>query len=323
MALLKYNGEVFDVPAGGSVLETLLGNGQTIPNNCRAGTCQSCLMQVTKGKVPPEAQKGLKDSFKVKGFFLACCCKPEEDIDICLPDADQVRAAAVVSQITELSDDVTELKLTTEEPFEYYPGQFVTLWRNETLGRSYSLASLPQDNEELTFHIRLIPGGQFSGWVHNDLQVADSLYVQGPAGDCFYVAGNPEQNLLLIGTGTGLAPLYGIVRDALQQGHTGEIHLFHGALNPSGLYLQAQLTALAQQFSHFIYHPCVLKAEPGMAGNIMEGDISQLALDAVPKPAGWKTYLCGDQELVKKLRKQIFMAGCNMADIYADPFIYN
>jgi len=321
MPQLKYNNILFDLPAGDSVLDTLLGHGHAIPNNCRAGACQSCLMQVTKGKVPPQAQQGLKDSYKVKGFFLACCCKPEEDIDICLPNAEQLRVPAVVSQVKELSNDVLELKITTAEPFDYYPGQFATLWRDETLGRSYSLASLSQQDKELIFHIKLIPDGRFSSWLHNDLQVGDTLYVQGPAGDCFYTSGRPEQNLLLVGTGTGLAPLYGIIRDALQQGHTGEIHLFHGGLTPSGLYMQEQLTSLAQQASNFIYHPCVLKAASGMPLNIIEGDISQIISDTVPKPTGWKTYLCGDQDLVKKLRKKIFLAGCNMNDIYADPFI--
>ena len=223
--------------------------------------------------------------------------------------------------IAQLQADVIELKIKTTEPYKYNPGQYVSLWKDENLGRSYSLASLPENGGDLIFHIRLIPDGQFSGWVHNDLQVGDTLFVQGPAGDCFYTSGKPEQNLLLIGTGTGLAPLYGIIHDALQQGHTGEIHLFHGALNPSGLYLTEELTNLAQQHSNVKYHPCVMTAEENMSSNITEGDINDIALEIVPKPSGWKSFLCGDEDLVNKLRKQIFLAGSSMNDIYSDPFI--
>jgi len=322
MAQLKYNDDVFVVSEGSSVLETLLDNGHAIPNNCRAGACQSCLMQVTKGVLPEAAQKGLKDSYKVKGFFLACCCKPEEDLDICLPDASQVRVEATVSQKNKLTDDVLELKLMTSEPFEYYSGQFVTLWRDDTLGRSYSLASLPQEEQELVFHIRLIAGGAFTSWAHKDLKVGDTLYVQGPAGDCFYTSGSAEQNLLLVGTGTGLAPLYGVVRDALEHEHTGDIHLFHGALAPAGLYLHDKLTSLAENNSNFNYHPCVLNAEANMPSNITQGYIGDFIKDVVPKPVGWKAFLCGDPDLVKGLRKQIFLASCNMNDIYTDPFIH-
>lgn len=321
MTQLKFKDKVFTVSAGSTVLDTLLEQGHEIPNSCRAGACQSCIMQVTKGKVPETAQKGLKDSQKVKGFFLACSCEPEESIDIQLADTKKLRTAASVSEINKLSADVIELKIKTIEPLEYYAGQYVTLWKNESLARSYSLANLPDDNGDICFHIRLIPNGQFSSWVHHDLQIGDSLSVQGPAGDCFYTAGNPEQNLLLIGTGTGLAPLYGIIHDALQQSHTGDIHLFHGALNPTGLYLTEELIQLAQQYDNFHYHPCVMDAEKSTLPNIIEGDISKIALETVPKPNGWKSFLCGDASLVTQLKKKIFLAGSNMNDIYADPFI--
>lgn len=321
MAQLKFKDDIFTVSAGSTVLDTLLEQGHEIPNNCRAGACHSCIMQVTKGVVPEKSQKGLKDSQKEQGFFLACSCEPEDDIDIQLADAEQLRVSATVSEINKLSSDVIELKIKTTEPYQYHAGQYVTLWKDEHLGRSYSLASLPKDGGDLSFHIRLIPDGQFSGWVHNELQIGDTLFVQGPAGDCFYTSGNPEQNLLLVGTGTGLAPLYGIIHDALKQGHTGEIHLFHGALNPAELYLTDELNQLAQQHENVIYHPCVLTAEKGMLSNIMEGDISKIALETVPKPNGWKSYLCGNEDLVNQLKKKIFLAGSNMNDIYADPFI--
>lgn len=321
MALLKFKDDVFTVSDGSTVLDTLLEQGHKIPNNCRAGACQSCIMQVTKGTIPEKAQKGLKDSHKSKGFFLACSCEPKEDIDIQLPDAEQLRISATVSEINKLSDDVLELKIKTTEPYQYHSGQYVTLWKDEDLGRSYSLASLPENGGDLIFHIRLIPNGKFSGWVYNDLQVGDTLFIQGPAGDCFYTSGKPEQNLLLIGTGTGLAPLYGIINDALQQGHVGEIHLFHGALNPSGLYLSEELTKLAQQHPNVQYHPCVMTAEDNMPSNITEGDISKIALEAVQKTSGWKSFLCGDENIVNKLKKKIFLAGSSMSDIYADSFI--
>ena len=306
---------------GDTVLDTLLEQGHEIPNNCRAGACQSCIMQATKGNVPEKSQNGLKDSQKAKGFFLACSCEPQEDIDVQLIDAEQLKVTAKVSELNKLSVDVIELKIKTDIDYTYHAGQFVTLWKDNHLGRSYSIASLPETDNSLTFHIRLIAGGQFSGWVHNELKVGDTLQVQGPAGDCFYTSGQPEQNLLLVGTGTGLAPLYGIVHDALQQGHSGEIHLFHGALNPAGLYLTDELTQLAKQHDNVSYYPCVMNIEKSTLTNIIEGDIGKIALNAVLKPKGWKSFLCGNEDLVKQLKKKIFLAGSNMQDIYSDPFI--
>ena len=157
MAQLKFKNDIFTVSVGSNVLDTLLEQGHEIPNNCRAGACQSCIMQVTNGTVPEKSQKGLKDSHKEKGFFLACSCEPEEDIYIQLPDALQLRISATISEINKLSADVIELKIKTTEPYQYNPGQYVSLWKDEHLGRSYSLASLPEDGGDLIFHIRHIP----------------------------------------------------------------------------------------------------------------------------------------------------------------------
>ncbi len=323
MTQLKYKDTVYTVPDGSSVLDTLLDNGEDIPNSCRAGACQTCLMQATHGKVPAAAQNGLKDTHKAKNFFLACSCVPQDDMEVCLPDVEKLKFAATVTEKNKLSDNVIELKLKTDEPLKYYAGQFVTLWRDDVLGRNYSLASLPHVDDELIFHIRLIENGQFTGWVADELKVGDRLHVQEPVGDCFYTQGNPEQSIQLIGTGTGLAPLFGILRDALQSGHTGEIHLFHGGLDASGLYLHDMLTHLAEHNSNFYYHPCVVHANEGMASNIIEADLLEIVSQTVSSPAGWKSYLCGDPEIVKKLRKQIFMAGSSMNDIYSDPFVYS
>jgi len=122
MAQLKFKDDIFTVSAGNSVLDTLLDQGHEFPNNCRAGACQSCIMQVTKGSVPEKAQKGLKDSHKAKGLFLACSCMPEEDLHVQLPDIQQLRVSATVAGINQLSVDVIELKIKTTESYDYYAG---------------------------------------------------------------------------------------------------------------------------------------------------------------------------------------------------------
>ncbi len=321
MARVKYNGLVVEVPAGRSVLDALLDRGETIPHGCRAGACQTCLMQATQGTVPAASQRGLKAAHRERGLFLACSCMPEEDLEVCLPDTQQLRIAASIVGRRALADDVMELSLRTSEPFSYRAGQYVTLWRDAELGRSYSLANLPQTDGLLQFHIRRIEGGAFSGWIHDSARVGDALDVQGPMGDCFYTADDPEQKLLLIGTGTGLAPLYGILQDALAQGHRGAIHLFHGALARDGLYLHDSLTELAAQHNKLHYHACVLHGDDEPAADIRAGDVGALALERIGTPAGWKCYLCGDPTLVNGLRKKLFLAGAAMKDIHADAFL--
>ena len=81
-----------------------------------------------------------------------------------------------------------------------------------------------------------------------------------PKGNCFYIPDNPEQNLLLIGTGCGLAPLYGIIRDALAQGHRGAIKLYHGSKTVESLYMSKELKVLDITPSQFRVHALRLRA---------------------------------------------------------------
>lgn len=320
MARLEYAGQGVEVREGATVLDALLAEGHEVPNDCRAGACQSCLMQATQGRVPEAAQQGLKDTLKAQRYFLACRCHPEEDLSVRLPQREEVCGSATVIGLEPLAPDIMVVRLRSETPLEYRAGQYLTLWRDATLGRSYSLASVPGLDPHLELHVKKVPGGAMSTWIHDHLQVGEELQVQGPAGDCFYVPGDPEQSLLLAGTGTGLAPLYGIVRDALEAGHRGDIHLLHGARDPSGLYLVDELRALESRYGNLHYHPGVLEAKGPLPDGVRIGTIGAMTSAVAPKLAGWKVFLCGAPDLVNSLRRQVFLAGANSGDIYADAF---
>jgi ferredoxin len=126
-----------------SVLEALLDAGLEIPNDCRAGVCQSCLMQATAGPVPEGAQAGLRDTLRCQGYFLACRCHPQHDLEVRLPAARALRVTARVTGHECLAQDILRLRLGTAAGFHYRPGQYLTLWRDECQGRRYSLASVP------------------------------------------------------------------------------------------------------------------------------------------------------------------------------------
>ena len=66
---------------------------------------------------------------------------------------------------------------------------------------------------------------------------------------------------MLAGAGTGLAPLYGIARDALAQGHTGPVWLFHGGVDLRGLYLAEELKALRPRVGELQEKVASLEAE--------------------------------------------------------------
>jgi len=316
MPAIEYEGVYYPIAEAESVLDALLRNNLRVAHSCKAGSCGSCVMRAEHGTVPDRAQSGLKESWKQQGYFLACVCRPETDLKIARPGED-VQLGATINGLHRLSPDVMQVRIGCDTPIHFRAGQYVTVVREGGLARSYSIASLPDDGD-LELHVRKIAGGKMSTWLHEDARVGARVSIIGPSGECFYVPGQEDQPLLLVGTGTGLAPLYGILRDALRHGHRGPVHLFHGAVHRGGLYLVDELRKLVARHPHVEYTPTILTSD---GSDTTVGPIDQVVSSRFPKLGGWRGYVCGDPALVQKLKKRLFLSGMSSRDIYSDAFV--
>ncbi|MBL8179114.1 MAG: 2Fe-2S iron-sulfur cluster binding domain-containing protein [Bryobacterales bacterium] len=316
MGFVDFEGRRYERRDGESVLDALLRCGVEVSHSCKAGSCGACMMRATGGAVPEKAQAGLKDTWKARGYFLSCACTPDGDLAVATAEADTQTPARVVD-LELVSGDVMRVRLRCEGEFDFRAGQYLTLRTAAGVARSYSIASLPEDGV-VELHVRLLAGGRMSEWLRSEARAGDGVAVQGPAGDCFYLPGDVEQPLLLAGTGTGLAPLYGIVRDALRSGHRGPVRLFHGALRVEGLYLREELRRLAALHENFEYVAAVLAGE---GPDVEVGEMDGVILRRIPDLKGWRGYVCGDPPLVQKLKKKLFLSGMAMRDIHADAFL--
>lgn len=317
MAAVHYGDRTCELKEGESVLDGLLRQGVPVAHACKAGSCGSCLLRAVKGQLPARARAGLKDSWRASGYFLACACQPEGDLTVEEVGSD-ARIPATITALDRLTHDVLRVRIVCDAPFDFRPGQFVALVRDNGLARSYSIASLPEEGE-IELHVRRVANGRMSGWLYEEAQTGARVHLQGPSGECFYVPGREDQPMLLIGTGTGLAPLYGIVRDALRAGHRGPLHLFHGAVRPAGLYLRKELMAMAGAHGNLVYTSAVLQADA--PGPFEVGPIGRIVADRFPELDGWRGFVCGDPGGVQSLKKQLFLSGIAMRDIYADAFL--
>jgi len=320
--MLRFEGKEYALHEGESVLDCLLRHGQQVNSLCRSGACQSCLLRATAGSLPAAAQVGLKDAWKQQGFFLACVCRPHEDLLLERCDAAPLHHTRVES-VSWLSTGVLGVRLARPPGFDFRAGQFIQLLRpSDGLMRPYSIASLPSE-DELELHVALLPNGQMSGWLREARGQTVSL--RGPFGECFYQEGEPERPLVLAGTGTGLAPLLGVIRTAAQRGHRAEISLFHGSPQPSGIYLRAELEALSRSLPNLRLFGSVLSAEDGELGRqgrwqLERAPLDQLLFSRHPKFDLHRLFVCGQPALVQSLRKRAYLAGASLSRIHCDAF---
>jgi len=303
-----------DLNPGETVLEGLERAGLDAPSSCRSGQCQTCLHRAIEGRPSAAAQEGLTPGQKATGYFLACICVPTDDLVIVRPQEVGRQVDAEVRAIEQMAPDIIRLRLAAER-FDYRPGQFLELIAQDDLRRHYSLASHPDAEDFLELHIRLHENGRMSRLLRDDMTAGRRVRIAGPAGTCFYEGVDADQPMTLIGAGTGLAPLYGILRDALSRGHRGPIRLYHGARNVSGLYLREELQSLADRHAHFDYRPCALDPSAPLGG-----DVSALALAEETNFSDTAFFLCGGENLVNRLKRDIFLRGASLNQIRADAF---
>jgi len=323
---ISYQGKSYSFEKGQTVLDTLLAADLDIPHSCKAGLCQACTLQCVDGELPASAAKSLRSNQQAMGYFLACQCAPESSLEVAPLSSLQLRQPAKIVGIEPLSDSVTSLQLKSvgdDGMVDSRAGQYVTLWLSNGVGRSYSLASLPSDGV-MEFHVKHIKGGKFSEWLRDTASLGDEIQVQGPMGLCFYDA-KPEEPLLLSCIGTGLAPMLGILRDALSRGHQGAIHVVFGAKAPSGFYALSILEALQRQHANVSLH-CVSQLDGECSSedesvNIAVGDIYEYVTELLDKLEGAKVYTCGADSFVRKMRRSAFLSGVKMDDIFADAFL--
>ena len=298
-----------------TVLDGLLRCGTPVAFSCKAGVCQSCLLRLNDELSPDTdvsfAQAGLSETMRAQGYFLSCRLLPSQDVSVRMPDTDDCAFPATLVKLQPLSQSVLQVRLRVPREFRYRAGQYVTLLRPDGLARCYSIANRPSPDHSIELHVRRIRNGRMSGWLWDQAMVGDPMLVRGPAGNCFYepCAEPDARPLLLAGTGTGLAPLYGILQDALVAGHKAPIWLFHGATQPEGLYLRPELEGLSQIFPRFQYVPALQSA----LGDRIEQELPDLT--------GFRAYLCGDPAVVAPLQEHVFLSGVASSDIFADPFL--
>lgn len=319
MAEIKYQGKAYNCRPGESILEAFLRQGVNLPFSCRSGVCQVCLQRAVSGPLPEGAQKGLKDSLAAKNYFLPCVCRPEQDLEFAPPSEDDLYFSALVVEKEQLAKDIYRILLEPSLEVNYRSGQFLNLRRPGSVSRSYSLASVPGEDYYLELHVKRLKNGAMSNWLIDELEVGGEIDIQGPNGNCCYVPGRPEQNMLLIGTGTGLAPLVGVVRTALAAGHTGQIYLYHGSSFANGLYLVDELRDLADKTPNFHYIPCVSREQ--VAGGLRHGRAHDQAFQSLVGLADWHVHLAGNPDMVEAARAQALEAGAAADDILADSFV--
>lgn len=314
---------VLQVATGANLLDTLRANDVPISYSCMAGRCGTCRCKVVSGSVIETGREAKITNPAEGDYVLACTSVITESCAIEIPEPDEVVThpariiKATVSAITDATHDIKVIRLKPAKPLSFSPGQYATLQFTPDHIRPYSMAGLCTD-DELEFHVRLVPDGRVTGYLFNQLKVGDAVRVSGPLGTA-YLRTKHEGPMLCVAGGTGLAPILAIVRGAIAAGMNNPIHLYFGVRSPQDIYGLEQLQAL-QAAQPVLKVEVVVTTDDDPASGHKTGLVTDAIARDIPDFDGWRAYVCGAPPMVEATAALLKQRRIEEHHVYADAF---
>lgn len=326
---LSKSGRSFSVAPDQPVLDAALSAGLNLPHSCKGGNCGACRARLLRGEVryPHGRPLGLSDAEVGEGFILLCQARAlgdlsVETVEISTPDTAVVkRLPGRIERMEPLSHDVMGvfLRLPAAEPFVFEPGQYVDVMLSRGRRRSFSIASPPHDSRLLELHVRRVPGGELTERLFADHPREALLTLEGPLGQFTYrpASGAP---MLLVGGGTGLAPLKSILRHVVENRLNREMTLYWGVRSERDLYAHEALIELARRAPRFRYEAVLSDPSATWAGR--SGWVHEAVMRDFDALQPYDIYASGPPAMIEAVRQEFPVRGADPARLFFDSFDY-
>ncbi|WP_262493758.1 ferredoxin--NADP reductase [Fibrella aestuarina] len=216
----------------------------------------------------------------------------------------------------------------------YQPGQFLTLLIDidgQEIRRSYSITSAPIVAGEwleqpLAITIKRVENGQISRYLIDHLRVGDVVTSLPPAGRFTVPAATGPRDLVLIGAGSGITPLFSILKYIMDQEPETRVALLDANTSEHTIIYREALDVLQQQ------HPARFRlvhllSQPTDSWTGRRGRLTNLLLERLlpdltsgpPALALW--YICGPPDFMRTVRFTLTYLGIPAQQIRRELFV--
>lgn len=319
---IRINNHSFDVNKEETILEAALRSKILIRHSCKKGRCRDCIAKVEKGKFfMPEYNEGLNQRELDLKYCLTCITKPLDNIELSdvqftIGELPEIRTIpSKISVLNRISKDVIELtlRIPPTQVLKFLPGQYVDLNRSG-ISRSYSIASSTEE-KNLKFLIKRYKNGKFSEYLFSQAKLDDLIQINGPKGSSFFNEDDNLNQIILISTGTGIAPNLSILDYVLRKKliDPSEIYVIHGQRDK-----EEHVYNISTQFSGINTILCTSRNQVdgfyfGYVQQALENIKSQLKNPSI--------YICGNPSMVNDTLAFISDSNLSYKTLKTDIFI--
>ncbi|MBK5232954.1 MAG: hypothetical protein JJE13_08255 [Thermoleophilia bacterium] len=238
-----------------------------------------------------------------------------------LVDYSRIRSDLIfeVAEVNPVSKSIVEI--VTEpgdhDPLEFLPGQYVLLEdvEHQLEPRSYSIANSPRRDGSLTFLVTLVPEGQLTSWIHEELGPGDQFSVSGPYGT-FTAEKEKGGPVLYLTAGSGLAPARALLEAGFEDDPDRPRTLVFSARTEDDVLDRDRFEEWREAYPGFRFIRTLTRGKgPGPQGRV-PGLLEDLSGDL----AGYEIYIAGGPGFVSSCTAAAERCGADRSRIRTEPF---
>ena len=280
-----------------------------LPFDCRDGACGTCKAFCESGEYEEGdyIDEAMTEEEADDGYILCCQTYPLDDMVVQVPITSAVAktsASTLIGTITEL-DRLSEstvkfaVQIQQRDQLDYLPGQYMNIAPpNADFHRSYSFSSGPSD-DIVTFLVKYTPGGRMTTYLTEEAKVGDEINLTGPMGSFFLR--EPENPILLLAGGTGLAPILAILEKLAEtEDFDQPVRLIYGATFNHDIVEVEKLDSFKDRLPDFDWFTVVSSEDEE---HERKGYVTQhMDIDEHLHNGDADVYLCGPPPMVEAVR---------------------
>ena len=207
-----------------------------------------------------------------------------------------------------------------DHKFEFMAGQFVMMNfdslidEQKNLSRAYSISSAPTENY-FELCVEIVPGGQ-AGAYFSAMQEGDKVDFKGPFGVCSIKPENTN-DLLMVATGTGIAPIKSILEDLAARGDTRQVDVYFGLRYEEDVFYETEVRELVAKFPNSKFVLTLSKPSSDWTGN--RGRVTEYIIGKGFRE-NLDIYLCGNGNMIRDIRSEAIVEGVPKKQIHVEIF---
>ena len=210
----------------------------------------------------------------------------------------------------------------------YRAGQFLTLiftHNSHEVRRSYSLSSTPEE-QFLRLTIKRVQNGEISRYLHDTLRVGDVVKSLNPTGR-FTLDENQYGDIVLFGAGSGITPLFGLIKQILGEESNRRVTLLYSSPNERNTIFRQELNDLQQQFPDRFRLLYLLSNSPddwpGLRGRLNNVMLERLLPELIgaSNPETVRFYVCGPGDYMRMIQFTLVFSGFRPEQIRRENFV--